>query len=245
VGLFANYIDENKNIALVGLQDEISRTEKLILTGERKIKNIFKISPNENTEKNRYHGNIKQLHEFININKISEVIFCAKDVTAQDIIYSMAEVNSKNNIEFKIIPEKSQFIIGSQSIYTNENYFTTELNHINSQENVRKKRNFDVYISLILILLSPIFVLLFKNYIRALKNIKNVILGEKTWIGYGKSKENLKLPKIKPGVFSILDSKKIIEEDTIQKINIIYAKDYNLLLETQIFLKKLFEIHSN
>ena len=78
-----------------------------------------------------------------------------------------------------------------------------------------------------------------------MKNIKNVVLGEKTWIGYGKSKENLKLPKIKPGVFSILDSKKIIEEDTIQKINIIYAKDYNLLLETQIFLKKLFEIHSN
>jgi GT2 family glycosyltransferase len=245
VGLFANFIDENKNIALVGLQDEILRTEKLILTGGRKIKNIFKISPNENDKKNSFHGNIKQLHDFININKISEVIFCAKDVTAQDIIYSMAEVNSKNNIEFKIIPEKSQFIIGSQSIYTNENYFTTELNHINSQENVRKKRNFDVYISLILILLSPIFVLLFKNYIRALKNIKNVVLGEKTWIGYGKSKENLKLPKIKPGVFSILDSKKIIEEDTIQKINIIYAKDYNLLLETQIFLKKLFEIYSN
>ena len=54
---------------------------------------------------------------FININKINEVIFCAKDVTAQKIIYSMADVNSKN-IDFKIIPEKSQFIIGSQSIYT-------------------------------------------------------------------------------------------------------------------------------
>ena len=59
------------------------------------------------------------------------------------------------------------------------------------------------------------------------------------------SKENFKLPKITPGVFSILDSNKIVEEDTIEKINIIYAKDYNLVLETQIFLKKLFEIHSN
>ena len=62
----------------------------------------------------------------------------------------MAEVNSKKNIDFKIIPEKSQFIIGSQSIYTNETYFTTELNHINSIENIRKKRNFDVYISILI-----------------------------------------------------------------------------------------------
>ena len=60
----------------------------------------------------------------------------------------MAEVNSKNNIDFKIIPEKTQFIIGSQSIYTNETYFTTELNHINSIENIRKKRNFDIYTAL-------------------------------------------------------------------------------------------------
>ena len=76
------------------------------------------------------------MNEFININKITEVIFCAKDISAQNIIYSMAVVNSKKNIDFKIIPEKTQFIIGSQSIYTNDTYFTTELKHINSIENI-------------------------------------------------------------------------------------------------------------
>ena len=243
IGLFSNYVEDNKNVALVGSIQEIIRTEQLMLISNRKIKKIFRISPFKAIDRENYHGNIQQLNEFININKISEVIFCAKDVTAQNIIYSMADVNSKKNINFKIIPEKSQFIIGSQSIYTHENYFTTELNHINSIENIRKKRNFDIYISFLLLLFSPIFVFIFGNYRLALKNIKSVIVGSKTWIGYENSSENLKLPKIKQGVFSVLNSNKKLELDTIEKINIIYAKDYNLILETKIFLKKLFKVH--
>ena len=158
IGLFSNYVEDNKNVALVGSIQEIIRTEQLMLISNRKIKKIFRISPFKAIDRENYHGNIQQLNEFININKISEVIFCAKDVTAQNIIYSMAEVNSKKNIDFKIISEKSQFIIGSQSIYTHENYFTTELNHINSIENIRKKRNFDIYISFLLLLFRTFLV---------------------------------------------------------------------------------------
>ena len=245
IGLFSNYSEDNKNIALVGSISEILRTEKLISIDKIRTKNIFKISPDANADKEKFHGNLSQLNEFININKVNEVVFCAKDVTAQKIIYSMAEVNSKNNIDFKIIPEKSQFIIGSQSIYTNETYFTTELNHINSIENIRKKRNFDIYISLLLLIFSPFFILILSNYLLAIKNIKPVLIGKKTWIGYGYSKQNLKLPKIKKGVFSVLDLDKKMEEDTIEKINIIYAKDYNLILETKILIKKLFNVQAS
>ena len=245
IGLFSNFIEGNKNIALVGSTNEILRAEKLMSIDKLKTKNIFKISPDINSDKERFHGNLSQLNEFVNINKVNEVVFCAKDVTAQNIIYSMAEVNSKNNIDFKIIPEKSQFIIGSQSIYTNETYFTTELNHINSIENIRKKRNFDIYISILILIFFPFFILIFSNYLLAIKNIKSVLIGEKTWIGYGYSKQNLKLPKIKKGVFSVLDLDKTMEEDTIEKINIIYAKDYNLIQETKILMRKLFNIQAS
>ena len=244
VGLFNGFTDFHKNIALVGSLEEIKRTEKLMLINSDSSSNIYKISSAKNSDnRENYHGNISQLNEFININKITEVIFCAKDITAQNIIYSMALVNSKKNIDFKIIPEKTQFIIGSQSIYTNETYFTTELNHINSLENIRKKRNFDIYIALILILFSPVFGMLFKNYMRALKNIKGVLTGKKTWVGYEDSSLNTKLPKIKIGVFSIVDNEKNMEEEVIDKINIIYAKDYNLILDSKIFLKNIFKLY--
>ena len=243
IGLFKGFTDFHKNIALVGSLEEISRTEKLMLIDSDSSTNIFKISSEKSFEnQENYHGNISQLNEFININKITEVIFCAKDISAQNIIYSMAVVNSKKNIDFKIIPEKTQFIIGSQSIYTNETYFTTELNHINSLENTRKKRNFDIYTALILIIFSPLFGIIFKNYLKALKNIKGVLLGEKTWIGYEYSILNSKLPKIKLGVFSIVDKEKNMQEEIIDKINIIYAKDYNLLLDSKIFLKNIFKL---
>jgi len=243
IGLFKGFTDLHKNIALVGSLEEISRTEKLMLIDSDSSTNIFKISSEKSFEnQENYHGNISQLNEFININKITEVIFCAKDISAQNIIYSMAVVNSKKNIDFKIIPEKTQFIIGSQSIYTNETYFTTELKHINSLENTRKKRNFDIYTALILIIFSPLFGIIFKNYLKALKNIKGVLLGEKTWIGYEYSILNSKLPKIKLGVFSIVDKEKNMQEEIIDKINIIYAKDYNLLLDSKIFLKNIFKL---
>ena len=244
IGLFKGFTDFHKNIALVGSLEEIQRTEKLMLINRDSSRNIFKISSDiKSHNRENYHGNISQLNEFININKITEVIFCAKDISAQNIIYSMAVVNSKKNIDFKIIPEKTQFIIGSQSIYTNDTYFTTELKHINSIENIRKKRNFDIYTVFILVIFSPIFGILFKNYLKALKNIKGVLTGEKTWIGYEYSSLNNKLPKIKTGVFSIVDIEKNMQEEVIDKINIIYAKDYNLILDSKIFLKNIFKLY--
>ena len=66
---------------------------------------------------------------------------------------------------------------------------------------------------------------------------------KKTWIGYEYSSLNNKLPKIKTGVFSIVDIEKNMQEEVIDKINIIYAKDYNLILDSKIFLKNIFKLY--
>ena len=47
----------------------------------------------------------------------------------------------------------------------------------------------------------PIFGILFKNYLKALKNIKSVLTGEKTWIGYEYSSLNNKPQKLKQVFF--------------------------------------------
>ena len=76
-----------------------------------------------------------------------------------------------------------------------------------------------------------------------MKRIKDILIGEKTWIGYGNSSLNIKLPKIKTGVFSIVDNEKNMQQEIIDKINIIYAKDYNLILDTKILLKNIFKLY--
>ena len=105
------------------------------------------------------------------------------------------------------------------------------------------KRSFDIYISLVLLLMSPLFILFFKNYKKAFKNINTVLIGNKTWIGYEESSSKNKLPKIKSGIFSIVDNDKKMEEETVDKINIIYAKDYNIMLDLKILVKNIFKTY--
>ena len=55
IGLFSNYVEDNKNVALVGSIQEIIRTEQLMLISNRKIKKIFRISPFKAIERENYH----------------------------------------------------------------------------------------------------------------------------------------------------------------------------------------------
>lgn len=245
IGLFKNFKLNNKTLAIIGSVSEIQRFKQLTINNNQDIKKIYKINPEEaklgEDDFNVFDGNITQINEFIMINKIDEVIFCSKDISAQKIIYSMANVKSRKNIDFKIIPEKSQFIIGSQSIYTNDNFYTTELKHINSPENIRKKRVFDLYTCLALLIFSPVFILFYSNYLLALKELKHVLFGRKTWLGYHESEQNSNLPEIKKSVFSVVNDANKTNIDVINKVNIIYAKDYSLFLEFNLIMKRIFK----
>ena len=73
-------------------------------------------------------------------------------------------------------------------------------------------------------------------------NIINVFKGKFTWVGYSKS-FGLKneLPVLKSSILSPLDrfNDKNLEEETIERINLQYAKDYNPLNDLAILIKGL------
>ena len=241
IGLYKNYEKNNKTMAVVGSLNEIDRIEQLVKNNLDNFKKIYRINPlKKEQNSNGFDGDLSQLNEFVMINKIDEVIFCAKDIRSQNIIYSVANIETKKRIDFKIIPEKSQFIIGSQSIYTNENFYTTNLKNINSQDNIRKKRAFDIYAGFALLTAAPVFIF-FKGYTKAVKNIPAVLIGKKTWVGYENNSQNINLPKIKPSVFSVVNSPEEKKEDVTAKINIIYAKDYSLMVDFNLFIKRIFK----
>ncbi len=55
---------------------------------------------------------------------------------------------------------------------------------------------------------------------------------------------NLKLPKIKPGVLSPVSYLKNIDLETAKKLNIIYAKDYKVKNDLSIISKSLRKLSS-
>jgi O-antigen biosynthesis protein len=67
-------------------------------------------------------GNIEQIKEIIKINRINEVIFSTRGLTASQIINSM-HLLSDSNVKIHISPTGEKLIIGSKSINHRKNIF--------------------------------------------------------------------------------------------------------------------------
>jgi len=223
-GLFQS---KTRKFAIVGTEKDIERVEQII---ERSgyTSEFIKVNPNEDFNKESYVGSIEQLKDIIKVYAIDEVIFCAKDLSLQNIIAAMSTLDT--GIECKIAPPESLYIIGSNSIAnTGENYML-DVNAINRPANKRNKRTLDILIALISIPFWPILIFIVKKPFGFFKNVFDVLIGKKTWVGYsGNSLQTTQLPAIRKGVISptVLFKGKT-QPNFIRKMNIIYAKDYKV-----------------
>lgn len=230
-------LDTKKRFVIVGSIKESERI-KSILEQTSNVSYLATISPdNSDNLSAKYNGNINNLEDFIIINKIDEVIFCAKDITSQTIISKMSDIKVPDFVDFKIAQPDSLFLIGSNSIHTSGDVYLLNLNNITKVENIRNKRIFDICSSLFIIILSPIFIFLQKKPFKIIKNSFLVFIGKRTWVGFNKTSNNRFLPKIKKGILQITSVS--TPKETLHRLNIIYAKDYNVSIDFKILLKEL------
>ncbi len=230
--------EAKKRFVIVGSVEEADRV-KTILEQTSNIGYLANVSPTNQNPNAQYDGIINQLEDFIHINKINEVVFCAKDMTAQQIIHQMSNVSVEENVDFKIAQPNSLFLIGSNSIHTSGDIYLLDLNNITKPENVRNKRVFDILLSLLLFFILPLFVLIQKKPIAFILNCFQVFIGRKTWVGFNVTGEDLKLPKIKEGVLKITTREKEQTPERLYKLNMIYAKDYNVSTDFKIVIENL------
>jgi hypothetical protein len=192
-----------------------------------------------------YLGNIGQLEDIISIYKAEEIIFCAKDISSQEIIDHMLNL-SHIDVEYKIAPPESLSIIGSNSINTSGDLYLINLNAINKPANQREKRLFDIIASLLLLVLFPVLIVVIKNRLKAITNIYKVLVGSKTWIGYYLQNEikTDELPRIKKGILSPVDGleKKSVPEELKERLNYMYAKNYQFTNDLNIIFRGLTDI---
>jgi GT2 family glycosyltransferase len=221
---------------IVGNKNEVLRVQDLLIKSKATCEyaGYVSIDAGEETD-DHFLGNVTQLSEIVELFKVEEIIFCSKDISAQQIIQWMGTIR-KSDIQFKIVPEESLFIIGSNSKNAPGDFYTLEINlSLNTPIQLKKKRIFDILVSMLLIPISPILLIFINKRFNYFSNIFKVLFGEKTWVGYAEF-ENTNLPKIKTGVLTPLDSigKKNINKVTAQKLNFLYAKDYSI--EKDLFI---------
>ena len=238
-GAFSTSENKQKNFAIVGSKLEIERVEQLLKQNNPGNQTNYSISANDVKLENQL-GTISQLDQIVHLHPIDEVIFCAKDISSNAIINWMVALN-KYPIDFKIAHPDSLYLIGSNSTNTNGELYTIDLYNINTPSNKRNKRTFDFFVSLICILVLPITFWLYSNKTQFITNLVNCLIGKKTWVGFSfhSTSLSINLPKISDGIFNPTSNSQTIEPIIVDKLNMIYARDYSVKKDWDIFKKNL------
>ena len=241
-GKFALKEKKHKTFAIIGSPLEISRVEELLNQSTTNNSKIVTISATDSKSENQI-GTLSQLDQIIHLHPIDEIIFCAKDITSHQIISWMIELN-KYPVDFKIAHPDSLYLIGSNSTNTNGELYTLDLYNINTPKNKRNKRTFDFVTAILLLLICPLVIWMYKNKKQLIKNLFACLIGKKTWVGISlQQKQQLNnLPKISNGIFSPTYNVNNEDELLIEKLNLIYARDYSFFKDWEIVKKNCSKI---
>jgi len=229
---------KEKKLLIISDSDEYKRIKTLIKTTDNnseKIEiNLFTDYKNDNL--------FYLLNEEIIEKKISEIIFSLKNISVNDVINIMKQL-AETGVEIKIAHHKTKSIIGSNSIHFAGELYVPDIMTIIKPSNVRIKRFSDILFSILFLVFYPILFLLVDNKINFIDNIFKVLTGKYSWVGYADSNINFseKLPKIKKGILSPVNFT-VFDENEIFRINVLYAKKYNLTDDIYIIYKSFDKI---
>ncbi len=232
--------DKNNRVILVGNEDETKRVQKIFFSAKPAWDVIGFVSVTKPSNNENHLGSVKQLAEIINIYKINEVIFCSKDIPSHQIIEWMTVINAPN-IEYKIVPDETNYVIGSNSKETQGSIYTVEVKlNITGSSSIRNKRLLDVIVSSAFILTSPILLFLVKQKKEFLLNLIKVWTGQITFVGFS-DHEHFKLSGVKKGIInpaSIFKSKQL-DKTALRRLDYLYAKDYTPYLDISLIIKNI------
>ncbi len=228
---------KNKRFAVIGELEEINRVTDIICQSGVQKDFIFRVSTSNKRLKD-FAGNSSQLDQIVKIHDIHEIVFCAKNIPAGEIIQWMTLIPS-DNLDFKIAQPDSLSLIGSNSIETAGNHYVMNVNSVNLRENARNKRILDLLISTLFLVFSPVVIWLFINKRQFMKNMLTVWIGKYAIVGYNKvsSFDPTFLLNLKPGILFPSDEFSFETSELTDKLNLIYARDYKLAKDLTILSK--------
>ncbi len=213
-----------KDFAILGNDQEFERVSLLLSQTQNNLGKVIQIRSLEEFDPK------KQLFD--------ELIFSSRETSYSQIISIMNSLKS-GAIDFKIAPETGNHLIGSNSIDTAGDLYILNLNALVSDENKRKKRLFDVLASFCMLISIPFAVFLYKNKRQFVKNISQVFVGKRSFIGFSEelSLKDVRLPRIKKGILTPDDGFNFQDSGITEKLNLLYARDYSMRKDFSIVWK--------
>ncbi|MVN74887.1 glycosyltransferase [Hymenobacter sp. HMF4947] len=172
-------------------------------------------------------GELRQLPELVRIYELNELIFCSKDLPASQIISLMLSLPPQPTVNYKILPEDSQYIIGSNGKNASGDYYTLDLNLRLAQPAQRRtKRLLDLLASLALLLATPFLIWGLRQPGGLLPNIGRVLLGRRSWVGLRYTPEAAGPPAVLSPADAAGPALPPADAATRRRLEFLYAKDY-------------------
>jgi GT2 family glycosyltransferase len=235
---------ENRRFLVVGAKDEGARVARLLEKTSIIPGFIGTVNSEETVYDARYQtGHIGELAQLVKKYRIDEVIFCGANVSSARII-DLMETFSLDQVEFKIAPPGSLYLIGSNSSESSGDLYVIDINSISKPSNKRIKRVIDFSVSIFFFISWPIMAFFIEKPFTFLKNIFSVLLGVNSWVGYARATEDSTepikpLPQIKKGILNTSDfeSRAVLSSSLLNRLNLLYSKDYSPAYDLAIIRK--------
>ncbi len=229
-----------RRIAVVGESQETARVLNLVQMMEPKCEfaGVVALQPlTVPNDDDKVIGHIAQIQDLIPLYRLNEIIFCAKDLPAQQIIDWMSKLQ-QHQVEYKIAPENSSSVIGSNSIFSSEDLYTIPVHAIVQKNSRHKKRTFDVVSACALLIFVWVDVWFVENKSGFIRNIFSVLAGKKSWVGCRLPSNNVSA-NLKPSVLFPTDAfpGNQFTDEMVDAADQLYTRDYQVKLDLMTMTK--------
>ena len=231
--------DSYKRILIVGNKGSAESLIPILNERYRDSQILGVVAPDATAMNSYYINSLDALPHVSKIMKVNEIIFCTKDLGNSNIFSSMALMGGEYS--FKLANTTNDGIVGSTDKKTTGDWFTEDIQfNIDTDSNHRIKRLFDIGMTVITLVLFPLFAVYSKGSRKILSNAFKVLIGRLTWIGY--DDQLLGLPSIKSAVMPVLDlyrfDVKLAQDNKLLAMH--YAKNYSVVMDFEMFFNFAF-----
>lgn len=183
-----------------------------------------------------YLGTQDQLSAILDFYPIEEVIFDGNSLSNSEILSEM-ETHKREGLSFKILPEGTDFLVGSQSIQSADRQHILS-SPLTQKPHRTKKRLLEVGVSLFLLASFPLLFWRYERAGRSFGNLLRVILGKSHMVGYIEEQPN-GLPPLKTGFLSMRHRSDSDPEEALdaRELDRYYARNYSWELDGEIVWK--------
>ncbi len=190
-------------------------------------------------------GSIESIKKIISEKKINEVIFSSEELTYNEMMKIVSSCQDEN-VEFKLIGNNLDFLVGKSSVSILEDIPLFEINYNISNPLLRFiKSLFDYLLALFVLFLIYPFIYLFvkvskknSDFRKMVLNVPKIFTGRVSFVGPKNINENGNLFLGKQGLTGFWYLENSNQEET-EKLDIYYAKNQNIWLDLEILGKTL------